>query len=175
MNIININGPINAGKTTMSLILREMLDNCLFIEVDDLLSDNEQEKLHLSVKQGWAERVSRLASLVEQHKLSHTYQNIIFAYPMTDKLYHRWKSWEDAQTKFINITLAPKLDVCLKNRGTRILSEAEKTRIKQMYFEGYHCSKFADLILDNSLQTPQQTAQIIAEFIRQKTFKKGTI
>lgn len=175
MNIINLNGPINAGKTTVSLLLKEMLDNCLFIEVDNLLSDDEQEKLHLTLKQGWGERVNRLSFLIEQHKSSHDYQNILFAYPMTDNLYHRWKLWEDAQTKFINITLAPKLDICLKNRGTRLLSDAERIRIKQMYFEGYHCSKFADLILDNSFQTPQQTAQIIAEFIHQKTLKKGTI
>ena len=39
MQIININGPINAGKSTISKLLTQKLSNAIFIEVDDLLSD----------------------------------------------------------------------------------------------------------------------------------------
>ena len=42
MLILNINGPINSGKTTVSKILSEQLENTLFIEVDDLLGDDEE-------------------------------------------------------------------------------------------------------------------------------------
>lgn len=45
MRIININGPINSGKTTISKLLKEKLLFCLFIEVDELLSDDEQKKI----------------------------------------------------------------------------------------------------------------------------------
>lgn len=41
MKIINVNGPINAGKTTISKFLADKLPQTLFIEVDDLLSDAE--------------------------------------------------------------------------------------------------------------------------------------
>lgn len=44
MLILNINGPINAGKTTVSKILVNMLSRATFIEVDDLMSEAEQEK-----------------------------------------------------------------------------------------------------------------------------------
>ena len=49
MRIININGPINAGKTTISKLLSACLLQSLFIEVDDLLSDEEQADLGLSM------------------------------------------------------------------------------------------------------------------------------
>ena len=93
MKIININGPINAGKTTVSTALAAKIPNTLFIEVDDLLSDSEQASLGLSREEGWQER------------------------------------------------------------------------IREMYQEGYHCSKFADLIIDNSVQTPQETVQTILLFL----------
>ncbi|MBQ7660047.1 MAG: GNAT family N-acetyltransferase [Alphaproteobacteria bacterium] len=165
MKIININGPINSGKTTISKLLQEKLPQSLFIEVDDLLSDDEQENLKLSREQGWAERLQRLDKIIVQEKNLRRYDNIIFAYPMTDKTYHQWKLWEDKNTKFINITLAPNMDVCLQNRGTRELSETEKTRIEQMYQEGYHCSNFADFIINNTQQTPQETLQKILDFL----------
>jgi len=165
MRIININGPINSGKTTISKLLQEKLFQCLFIEVDDLLSDDEQDKLKLGLEQGWAERLRRLDKIIIQEKKMRRYENIIFAYPMTDKLYQHWKLWEDENTKFINITLAPNIDICLQNRGTRQLNEGEKARIKQMYKEGYHNSKFADLIINNSLQTPQETLQKVLNFL----------
>lgn len=165
MRIININGPINSGKTTISELLQEKLPRSLFIEVDKLLADDEQEKLQLNREQGWAERLRRLDEIIVQEKKSQRYDNIIFAYPMTDKMYHQWKLWEDDNTKFINISLAPNIDICLQNRGTRTLTEGEKARIRQMYQEGYHCSKFADLIINNSFQTPQETLQKILNFL----------
>ena len=165
MKIININGPINSGKTTISKLLQEKLPQSLFIEVDDLLSDDEQVKLKLTREQGWAERLKRLDAIIVQEKNLQRYENIIFAYPMTDKTYHQWKLWEDENTKFINITLAPNIDICLQNRGTRKLTEGEKQRIKQMYSEGYNRPEFSDLIIDNSSQRPIETLKNILYFL----------
>ena len=172
MRIININGPINSGKTTISNLLRDKLPKCLFIEVDNLLSDEEEERLNLSREEGWAERVKRLDAIIAQEKKMQNYENIIFAYPMTDKLYGEWKSWEDKDTKFINITLAPKEEVCLQNRGDRELDDGEKARIKEMYKEGYHCSQFADLIIDNSMQRPEQTLQIVLNYLKKDSHRR---
>lgn len=165
MRIININGPINSGKTTVSKLLQEKLPDCLFVEVDELLSDEEQKELNLSREKGWVERLKRLNEIITQEQKIQRYENIIFAYPMTGKTYHQWKLWKDENTEFINITLAPKLNICLQNRGTRELNEAEKERIKQMYKEGYNCPEFADLIIDNSTQTPTETLQKVLEFL----------
>lgn len=166
MQIININGPINSGKSTISKLLEKELPNALFIEVDDLLSDEEQEKLGLKMEQGWQERTNRLTKIVNAEKQNKAYDNIVFAYPISENLYNEWKLWQDENTKFINITLAPKLEVCLTNRGTRELEEAEKHRIVQMYEEGYHNRAYSDLIIDNSVQTPSETLDTILKFLR---------
>ena len=166
MQIININGPINSGKTTISKLLAQELNKALFIEVDDLLSDEEQEKLGLTMEQGWKERTDRLAQLIAKEKLLARYEHIVFAYPIADNTYQEWKSFEDENTKFINITLAPALEVCIQNRGNRVLSKAEVERIKEMYKEGYHNRPYADLIVDNTGQTAQETLNKIMMFLK---------
>ena len=165
MKIININGPMNAGKTTISKLLVSELKVALFIEVDDLLSDEEQKVLGLSREEGWRERIKRLNTILSQEKEKAQYEYIIFAYPMTEKLYWQWKSLENTETAFINITLAPQLEICLQNRGDRELNDKEKDRIKEMYQQGYHNSVLADLIIDNSAQSPNDTLQQILAFL----------
>lgn len=166
MKIININGPINSGKSTVSKQLVQKIPNSLFVEVDDLLSDEEQETLNLTMEAGWTERTNRWAKIINEHKKSRKYDMIIFAYPITQNLYNEWKTLEDDNTSFINITLSPRLEVCLKNRGQRELEEWEINRIKQMYKEGYHNRKFADLIIDNSAQTIDETVSEILKFLK---------
>ena len=60
------------------------------------------------------------------------------------------------------------MEICIGKRGERSLSEAEVERIKEMYREGYHNSKYADLIIDNGMQTPQETAGQILLFLKDK-------
>ncbi|MBQ8482289.1 MAG: adenylyl-sulfate kinase [Alphaproteobacteria bacterium] len=168
MKIINISGPINSGKTTVSKLLTEKLPYCFFIEVDNLLSDEEQKKMNLKLEEGWAERLKRLDEIIIKEKKNRCYENIIFAYPMTDRTYHRWKLWEDKNTKFINVTLSPDIEICLKNRGNRELTEWEKQRIKQMYAQNYNAPQCADIVIDNGKQTPEETVTEIISFIKGK-------
>ena len=166
MQIININGPINAGKSTISKLLTQKLSNAIFIEVDDLLSDQEQESLGLSMEQGWAERTNRLDKIIKKEKQTKQFDYIVFAYPITPNLYNQYKNWEDDNVSFLNITLSPRLEICKKNRGTRELESHEIERIEQMYKENYHKPSCSDLIIDNSDQTPQQTLDVILSFLK---------
>lgn len=166
MLIININGPINAGKSTICQLLAKDLPDSLFIEVDDLLSDEEQEALNLDFMGGIMERLRRLDHKIAIEKNAGRYSMILFAYPMTKDNYGRWKKFEDALTNFVNITLSPSLSVCLTNRGNRELDAWEKKRIRQMYDENYHCPEQSDFIIDNTRQTPEQTAEIIRNFLK---------
>ena len=68
MLILNINGPINAGKTTVSKILEKRFDNALFVEVDDLMSAEEEKRLGLSKEQGWQERQNRLYKKLQEYQ-----------------------------------------------------------------------------------------------------------
>ncbi|MFQ6703946.1 MAG: shikimate kinase [Alphaproteobacteria bacterium] len=165
MLILNINGPINSGKSTVSKLLVQMLPRACFIEVDDLLSDAEEQKLGLTMQDGWAERLNRLDRIISDQKNQHQYETIVFAYPMTDNLYRRWSAHIDKDTRFIAITLAPSLEKCLTNRGARVLTDWEMGRIREMYVENYHKPTNTNLIINNDGQTPHQTAQQIMEFI----------
>lgn len=166
MLILNINGPINAGKTTVSKLLAKMLPEALFVEVDDLLSDEEEERLGLLTEDGWKERIDRLEKVVFQKKADETCRVLIFAYPITREYYDRWKGYEDGRTRFVNITLSPSLEKCLTNRGARELTVWELSRIRQMYAEHYHDPDFSDMIVHNDTQTPEQTARAILDFLK---------
>ena len=172
MLILNINGPINSGKSTVSKILVNMLSKAAFIEVDELLSDEEQKTLGLSLQQGWRERHKRLNQKLRVLKESHEYETVIFAYPITDNAYQNWKALEDNRTRFLNVTIAPSLEECLKNRGTRKLDDWERNRIREMYEEGYQNRPYSDFIINNDCQTPQETAEIVKEFVEQALSKK---
>ena len=167
MLILNINGPINAGKTTVSGILEKILPDSLFVEVDNLLTDEEEDRLGLSMEAGWKERVDRLEKIILQKKADKTCRVLIFAYPVTRENFNRWKGYEDDRTRFVNITLSPSLEKCLTNRGTRELTEWELSRIRQMYEEHYHDPDFSDLIIHNDGQTPEQTARLILDFLKE--------
>lgn len=166
MQIININGPINAGKTTVCALLKKRLSACLFIEVDDLLADAEQETLQLDFMGGIKERLNRLEQRINAEKQAGKYQVILFAYPMEKNNYRAWKKFEDEETSFINITLAPALKACLTNRGNRELDEWEKSRIARMYAEGYQCPQHSDLVIDNTFQIPEETVEMIMNFLK---------
>lgn len=165
MLILNINGPINSGKTTVSKILVNLLLKAVFIEVDELMSDAEQEKLGLSLKEGWAERKKRLDEKLYSLKQRKEFETVIFAYPITEESYQKWSGLADETNRFINITLAPSLEECLKNRGTRELTDWERNRIRQMYAEGYQHRPYSDFIINNDNQTSEETAEIIKGFI----------
>ncbi|MDY6407432.1 MAG: shikimate kinase [Pseudomonadota bacterium] len=165
MLILNINGPINSGKTTVSKILVNLLPNATFIEVDELMNDEEEKRLGLSIQDGWAKRQKRLNEKLLELKASREFETVIFAYPISEKSYKTWSSLADKNTRFINITLAPSLEECLKNRGTRELDDWERNRIKEMYEEGYQNRPYSDFVINNDNQTPKETAEIIKDFI----------
>ena len=172
MLILNINGPINSGKTTVSKILVKRLPNATFIEVDELLSDQEEAQLGLSIEEGWKERQKRLDEKLLKLKNSHEYETIVFAYPISETSYKRWASMADQTTRFLNITLAPSLSECLKNRGTRELDDWERNRIKEMYEEGYQNRPYSDFIINNDNQTPEETTDIIIGFVQHALSEK---
>lgn len=74
------------------------------------------------------------------------------------------------KTLFLNVTLAPSLNTCLKNRGNRELDNWEKNRIIQMYEQKYHQPENSDLIICNDNQTPEETAKEIIKFLQVKNF-----
>ncbi|MBO4519949.1 MAG: hypothetical protein J5787_01960 [Alphaproteobacteria bacterium] len=164
MLILNINGPINAGKTTVSRILEKLLPDSLFIEVDNLLSEDEAKQLGLSMDEAFCESVDRLERLILKEKEEKRHSVVFFAYPIGREYYDRWKGYEDEHTRFFNVTLSPSEEECLR-RGGDDMSVWEHDRILQMYEEGCHNPGFSDLIIHNDNQTPEETARVVLDFL----------
>ncbi|MGN1091295.1 MAG: hypothetical protein ACI4RJ_02235 [Alphaproteobacteria bacterium] len=104
MLILNINGAINSGKSTVSKILVNMLPKAAFIEVDELMSDEEQKRLGLSLQQGWRERHKRLNAKLQALKKSQEFETVIFAYPISENSYKKWSSMADGYADFTSTT-----------------------------------------------------------------------
>lgn len=165
MKLININGPINAGKTTVSKRLVSHLPKSLFIEVDDLLSNAEQDAKGLDFHQGIECRLQRLNHQMRKEIKLRQYDWIVFAYPMSPDNFINWKLWEKPNVELIPITLAPEQSICQMNRGSRSLSEWEKQRISEMYLQKFNNPANTSLVIDNSNQSPQETTEVILRFL----------
>ena len=63
------------------------------------------------------------------------------------------------------VTLSPPLEVALGKRGARVLDDGERSRIREMYFEGYHERPFSDLVIEGT-PTPDTIVETIAGFVR---------
>lgn len=164
MKIINIGGPQNAGKSTVSKLLNKQLPNSVFIEVDDLLTDEEHNALP-DMKSKIAEHLRRLYELLEKLVKENKYDYVIFAYPMGMTCWNKINEIAGDKSKFIVITLNPEMSVCMTNRGTRELNEHEIKRIPEMYAERLNSFIKSDFIIDNTKQIPQQTVSEIISYL----------
>lgn len=164
MKIINIGGPINSGKTTVSKILAARLPNSVFIEVDELMSDEEAAAMPL-FRDRIHERLRRLYAAIDKHILDGVLDYVIFAYPMYPDTFNAVSEIVARRADFVVVTLSPDMDKCRTNRGTRELTEWEVGRIKEMFDEGVSTFAKSDLFIDNTDQTPDETVTAIISHI----------
>jgi len=151
--IIFISGSINSGKTTIAKILKKMIPNSAHIEVDDLRDMIDWMPLERSIPINLENTVSIINNFsanaihsIVSYPLSKTEFDLITSKLGNDKVYF--------------FTLNPQIEIALKNRGTRELTEWEKDRIKHHYKTDINNPGFG-VVIDNSLQTPEKTAEEI--------------
>lgn len=157
--LIFVNGTINSGKSTIGRLLAETLPSGVYVDGDEVI-----DQQGLSLEQ-WILKTIQAVS-VQRCVLAKQGKNICISYPLRDE---DWKAicliCEKHRVKPTVITLAPKISTALSNRGDRNLTDEERSRISQMYDEGYHTRSFSDLIVENDLKEPAQTVQEIIVFI----------
>lgn len=153
--IIFINGSINSGKTTVSKILADKLSNVALIEIDSLREMIDWMPLDKAIPINLENTISLIKNFSNKNL------NTIIPYPLSQKNYdYILNELKDINTKIYTFTLAPKLETALINRGTRELDDSERKRIKYHYDIGIHNPSFGEII-DNSEQTPEETANLI--------------
>lgn len=149
--IIFINGSINSGKSTISKLLQEKLGNTAVVEVDSLRAFIDWMSLEEALPFNLKNAVSVIKNFVDQGL------NVIVPYPLSQDNYAYFsKELFLFEQEVLFITLSPKIEVVLKNRGSRELDELEKERIQIHYKNGVSNPKFG-IIIDNSNQKPEET------------------
>lgn len=157
--IIWINGSINSGKSTVASLLSKKIGNCAIVEIDKFHEMINWMPIEKAVSVNLKNAVSTIEVFVKE-KL-----NVIVPYPLSEKNYQFVnQQLKKLKTKIFYITLSPKLEIVLQNRGRRKLDSWEKNRIKHHYHIGIHKPSFGKVI-DNSNHTPKQTVEEILKII----------
>lgn len=153
--IIFISGSINTGKSTVSKILARELPSTALIEVDALREMIDWMPLEQSI----SINIENAVSLIKNFSKNNL--NVVVAYPLSQKSYdYITNSLKEINEKIHFFTLSPKIETALSNRGARELNDWERERIKIHYERKIHEPSFGEII-DNSQQTPEETAKVI--------------
>jgi len=158
--ILWLNGSINSGKSTVARILSTELKNTANIEIDVFHEFIHWKPIEESVQLNIKNAISVIKNFIEEGI------DVIVTYPLSQKNYD-FVMTELGQYKdqLHVVTLAPPLEDALINRGTRELVEWEIERIKHHYSIGVPSPLFGDVI-DNSHQTPEETANAVLALIK---------
>jgi hypothetical protein len=158
--VIFINGPLNAGKTTIGKLLSEQMPDAIFLDGDDIVS---QEGLDFAK---WV-IATVMTGTLRACELAHEGKLPVIAFPLRE---NDWKVitglCNHAGVTPICITLDPGMEAAKANRGSRNLKDKEIQRIQEMYQENYHQRPFSALTVNNQKETPQATCDQILSFLR---------
>jgi len=154
--LVLLNGCVNAGKSTVARILRERCANLAHIEVDALNTFIDwmpiEQAVPLNLDNAVAVARNFLAAGLD----------VLFTYPLSDGdyAYILERLGEGWDVRGVCLWCDPALNQ--RNRGTRELSEWERSRIAWMHENGVARPTFAEIV-DNTAQSPEETAeQVIA-------------
>ncbi len=158
--IIFISGSINSGKSTVAKIIQKELKNVALLEIDTLRAMIDWMPIDEAVPINLKNAVAVIKNFVEAGI------HVIVPYPLSQKNYdYVQKELSKLKIKIFVFTLAPKLERALSNRGDRKLEKSEIERIKYHYSIGIANPVFGT-ILDNSDETPEETARKILEGLK---------
>lgn len=151
--LVWLTGTINSGKSTVGRLLAEKLGGH-YLDCDSLVA--RDKALYKWVQGTLDAALERMCAAQEP---------VVADYPLRPV---DWEYLHGALPHLRCICLAPPLEVVLTNRGTRELTEDEKERIKQMYATGYNKPPFAELVMNNHGQHPEETTAQILRHLQQK-------
>ena len=159
MMILLLNGSINAGKSTVSKRLCELLPRTAHVEVDSLREFISWMPLEESIPINIEAAIAVTKVFVRQGL------NVIFSYPLRPEDYELiLRELSELGVPVYGVTLRPRLEVSLTNRGTRQLTDWERSRIPYHYETRLNEPTFG-IVIDNSEQTPDETAREILGYI----------
>ncbi len=161
--IIYLDGPINAGKTTVGRLLAKRLPNSVHIEADELRHFATGLSLEQAISYVLQDVISLTKNWVERGF------HVIISWPISRQNY----SYLVDKLSVVNeplfpFTLLPPKQVALQNRGNRPLSKKERARIEVLYATLYSDTRVAGKLIDNDDQNPDETVALILGFIAEQ-------
>ncbi|MEM7031089.1 MAG: hypothetical protein AAF629_16100 [Chloroflexota bacterium] len=153
--IILIEGPINAGKTTISRLLSETIPNTAHVKVDDLRHFVSWMSLEDAIPFALENAACVTTNFVRAGL------HVIIDYPLDQDDYDfLYTQFQQLNTPVYCFTLRPNLDVNLTNRGKRILTDRERRRIREQH-QSRQGIPAVGYKIDNSAQTVQNILDIL--------------
>lgn len=159
--IVLLNGPINAGKTTVGRLLAEEFADGAHVEGDDLHGFLPDTPLEAAIPIVLEMAAGVAGPLVERGF------DVVVTYPLSPADFEYLAAELSAlDADVYAVTLSPPLEVALSNRGDRELDEWERERIEELYDAGIHRPAFGAR-LDNAGESPAETVARIRRGIRE--------
>lgn len=159
--IILLNGSINSGKTTVSKRLVQLRPRTAHVEVDDLHDFIEWMPLAEAIPLNLQN-----AAAVTRNFVGYGL-NVVLSYPLPQKEYEFLvRELTPLGMPVHCFTLNPDLATAVTIRGTRELTEWEMKRIPYHYETGINSPPFG-VVIDNTRQTPDETARQILEHVKE--------
>ncbi len=154
--IIFINGSINAGKSTIAKILATKIPNTANMEIDSF-----HEFIHwLEIDKAVPINLENAVLII--NNFAKRGYNVAVPYPLSQKNYEYLKK-ELCNNELYFFTLSPDIKKTLSDTKDRKLTQWERNRIQHHYDIGIPNPAFGKII-DNTNQTPEETAEAIVSF-----------
>ncbi len=167
MTIILISGSINAGKTTVTRALAALLPNTAHVEVDAL------REFVAFLPLAEAIPIVLENAIAVARNLARRQYNVILTYPLGPDDHRALRdAFADLGTPTYTFILSPPLATALTARGPRALTAHERRRIREQYADNRHRPAFG-IAIDNSAQTPTETAHLILAHLHAAATKIG--
>jgi len=160
--IIFINGSINSGKTTVAKILAKKISNTANVEIDSLHNFIDWLEIDKAVPINLEN-----GALIINNFVKHGY-NVVVPYPLSQKNYEYMNRELSAfADQLYFFTLAPDIKKAQTSNRDRKITPWEHDRIQHHYNIGIASPSFGKII-DNTSQTPEETADEILSYLSKK-------
>ena len=121
LSVIQINGPINSGKSTVGRALAIMLPDAKFIDGDD-----HDATATLPGPEKWAVAIARIECHIETADCRY----LVVAYPINHGEFKRLlAACQRRSAQFVVVTLNPPLETALSDRGSRKLTPWKRSEL----------------------------------------------
>ena len=158
--IIFINWSINAGKSTIAKLLTEKIPQTANIEIDALRNFIDWQSLDKAIPINLENAISIIHNFIKNG------YNVVIPYPLSQKNYeYVSQGLHDIADKVYFFTLAPNIKKAQTSTEKRKISQEEYQRIQYHYDIWIPAPSFGKII-DNTLQTPEETANEILSYIK---------